>query len=95
MLTRTSVVTRCAAAKKSNPITVSRKNFEQKRTKSLKENFNQLLLIANSDIREYTDFIKELDELHRNEFKGIVDKFKTPKEEDEETEENIFVKKDA
>jgi hypothetical protein len=91
------------SAKKSNetPINVARKNFEKKRVSSLKENVNTLLTIANADVKQYTEFFKELDELHKKELKQFVDKVKSRevvasssdiKETSEE--DNIFLDKE-
>lgn len=109
---RSAVVTsRCCASSSSssskkvgenpvNPVTVSRKRFEAKRGVSLKENLNKLLVIANADIKEYGDFIKELDEIHKKEVNTFFDKVKagpsasSTSSEEEGEGENIFVSKD-
>ena len=102
---RSAVVTpRCCASKKNetnqvNPVTVSRKRFEAKRGASLKENLNKLLVIANADIKEYGDFIKELDEIHKKEVNVFIDKVKTggpasSTSSPEDEGENIFVSKE-
>lgn len=86
----------CEANKpKENPINASRKAFEKKRTITLKENVNTLLKIANLDIQEAGDFIKELDELHKQTLKKVFKK--KDKEEFESLtvineDENIFKK---
>jgi hypothetical protein len=88
----------CEAKKpKENPINISRKAFEKKRSVTLKENVNTLLKIANIDIKEAGDFIKELDELHKDALKKA---FKKDGKEDSESDsvtvvdedENIFKK---
>lgn len=43
-----------------------RKAFEEKRYNHIKENFNKFVAIGNSEIKMYTDLIKELDEYHKN-----------------------------
>jgi hypothetical protein len=100
---RSAVVTsRCCASKKSetNPVSVSRKRFEAKRGVSLKENLNKLLVIANADIKEYGDFFKELDEIHKKEVNAFIDKVKAggsspaSSSSSEDEGENIFVSKE-
>jgi hypothetical protein len=99
---RSAVVTsRCCASKKNetNPVTVSRKRFEAKRGVSLKENLNKLLVIANADIKEYGDFIKDLDEIHKKEVNTFIDKVKaggpsSSSSSSEDEGENIFVSKE-
>ena len=95
---RTLFVPVCESKRpKENPINSSRKAFEKKRNLTLKENVNVLLKIANIDIKEYGDFIKELDELHKNELSKV---FKKQQSFDEASislgeainEENIFKK---
>jgi alanyl-tRNA synthetase len=97
---RVAFVPTCSSAKKENPISSARKAFEKKRTASLKENVNNLLSIANSDIKEYSGFIKELDDLHKKEFQQVFDSLKTRLNKnnadlkESSDEENIFVDKD-
>lgn len=95
--TRASFVkVRCSSEKKDSAVTVARKAFEKKRAKSVKENFNKLLVVANSDVKEIGDFLKELDEIHKKEMSVLFDKVKTKvnvQEEDEENDDtNIFAK---
>jgi hypothetical protein len=62
--------TKCRASadnSSKNNIVAARKLFEKKRLVSLKDNFNKLILIATADTKEITDFVKELDELHKKE----------------------------
>jgi hypothetical protein len=71
-LRRAAFKIRCSSSsekKPPNPVQKARKTFEKKRGDSLKENVNKLILIANKDIKEYGDFIKELDEIHKKELK--------------------------
>lgn len=97
---RVAFVPACSAKKTNEtPINVARKNFEKKRVSSLKENFNTLLSIANSDVKQYTEFLKEIDELHKKELKQFVDKVKprdvTSSDLKETSEEdNIFLDKE-
>lgn len=100
MMTRSpALVTKCCSSKnlKETPVTVARKRFEAKRGVSLKENLNKLLVIATADIKEYGDFVKELDDIHRKEVKELFNKAKSSVVGDsaesvaEEEGENIFV----
>lgn len=50
-----------------NRIADARKAFEKRRLVSVKENFNKLVMIATSDVKELTDFLKEIDEAHKQE----------------------------
>ena len=68
LLRRTGLNIKCCQ-KKENPVQKARKAFEKNRGDSLKENVNKLIAIANKDIKEYGDFIKELDEIHKKELK--------------------------
>jgi hypothetical protein len=103
--TRVSITPICSAKKPETPINVTRKNFETKRTASLKENVNKLLLIAASDVQEYSDFFKELDVIHKKELASWVARVKehvsevvprgpVSQKETEDEDENIFKKKD-
>lgn len=88
---------KCSSQKQENPVTVARKAFENKRSKTAKENLNKLLFVANSDAKEIGDFLKELDELHKKELSTLFDKVKSkvnvPADEDNDAEDsNIFVK---
>lgn len=71
--------------KKANPIVDARKAFEKKRLVSVKENFNKLVMIASSDVKELGDFIKELDEIHRKEL------FPADRSSKGDADENIFL----
>lgn len=73
---RLSICSPIRSSKKDNPVTTSRKAFEAKRVKTAKENLNKVLIIANTDIRECNEFIKELDTLHKQQFQTLWDKVK-------------------
>ena len=90
LLRRTGLNIQCCQ-KKENPVQKARKIFEKKRGDSLKENVNKLVAIANKDIKEYGDFIKELDEIHKKELKK--DKKPTNTDSMDESGENIFLEK--
>lgn len=88
--------------KKESPISISRKQFEKKRNVSLKENVNKLLAIASGDVKEYSEFFKELDDIHKKELGQFIDKVKanfsksqetSVIDEDDENDENIFTNK--
>lgn len=77
-----------------NNIVAARKLFESKRLVSLKENVNKLILIATADTKEISDFIKELDELHKKELN--YNKKKSDEEnEDEDEDDDEDSEKDA
>lgn len=90
----------CSSEKKVNPINVTRKNFEKIRSESLKDNFNKLMVIASSDIKEYSDFFKELDEIHKKELSQLADNLKEQFSKSQPSsvtvidDENIFVDKE-
>ncbi len=103
LLIKSRTTFKCFAAKdkKENPITVARKAFEKKRAVNAKENLNKVLRVADSDLKEYFNFFKELEEIHRKEFLELHDKMIAPvkkmteqsvEEKDSEDEENIFKK---
>lgn len=102
MKSRAFIVPQCSSKKlNEKSINAARKRFESKRAESLKDNANKLLAIANSDVKEYGSFLKELDELHKKELGAFVDKFKNrgpktydSKESTSDSEENIFVDKE-
>ena len=86
---RTLFVPVCESKKpKENPINASRKAFEKKRGVTLKENVNALLKIANTDIKESGDFIKNLDELHKQALKEI---FKKKESEESVVKESVEI----
>jgi len=98
---RVMVKPQCSSEKKTNPISVSRKNFEKTRSESLKENFNKLMVIASSDLKEYSDFFKELDEIHKKELGQLADNLKEQFSKSNSSsavkvidDENIFVERD-
>jgi uncharacterized membrane protein YjjP (DUF1212 family) len=100
---RTTTKISCSSEKKESSISISRKQFEKKRNISLKENVNKLLIIASSDLKEYSDFFKELDEIHKKEINKIIDKVKNKSSEssiieesieDSDDYQNIFINKD-
>lgn len=78
--------TTCHAASRynspKNHIVAARKLFESKRLVSLKENVNKLILIATADTKEISDFVKELDELHKKELN--YNKKKSDEEDDDD-----------
>lgn len=77
----------CVASCSKKPdstIVQARQRFEKKRMVSLKENFNKLMMIATADTKELVDFIKELDDLHKEH---MMPTSVVPKEND-----NIFMK---
>ena len=69
LFARKAVICRASSKDNSqkNNIVAARKLFENKRLVSLKENVNKLILIATADTKEISDFVKELDELHKKE----------------------------
>lgn len=83
---RTPLRVRCSQQNSTNPVTVARKKFEKAREQTLKENFNRLVFIATNDVRQVTDFVKELDEIHKKAF----DDFLAPAKPVPVEEENIF-----
>ena len=99
---RVTIKPLCSSEKKINPVSVTRKNFEKTRSESLKENFNKLIVIASSDIKEYSDFFKELDEIHKKELSQFADNLKQNFSKSNSSsssvkvidEENIFVDKE-
>ena len=84
--------TACHAASRDNSpknhIVAARKLFESKRLVSLKENVNKLILIATADTKEISDFVKELDELHKKELNYNKKKSDEEDEDDDDTEDN-------
>lgn len=88
---------KCSVASRDNSpknnIVAARKLFESKRLVSLKENVNKLILIATSDTKEISDFIKELDELHKKELN--YNKKKSDSEENEDEDDDEDSEKDA
>lgn len=95
LLSRRSLVCVASSAKKTeSPILRARKAFETKRMVSLKENLNKIVAIATADVKELTDFVKELDELHKKEL--MPSKYsKAEDTSEDQTDENIFVKEAA
>lgn len=93
LLSRRSLVCVASSGKKTeSPIFRARKAFENKRMVSLKENLNKIVAIATADVKELTDFVKELDELHKKELMpGKAKRDETVADEDQ-NDENIFVK---
>lgn len=80
---------RCNATEPEKPLRAARLAFEKKRTESVKKNLSDLLVIATADVKEYTEFLKEIDLLHRKEFEKFIPK-KEQKVSEEVEEENIF-----
>jgi anion-transporting ArsA/GET3 family ATPase len=83
--------------KQKNILNVSRKDFETKRLSQIKENFNKFLTIGSSELKEYSDFFKELDKIHKDtidelkkEYGWIQDKTQTTMSMDS-IEENVFI----
>ena len=70
-----------------NTINVARKAFEKRRLASAKENFNKLMLIATSDTKDITDFVTELDKLHKERFESWMP---AAKQEANNDESSIF-----
>lgn len=96
LLSRRSLVCVASAKKTESPIVRARKTFETKRMVSLKENLNKIVAIATADVKELTDFVKELDDLHKKEL--MPGKSKTTDEsvaEEDQSDENIFAKESA
>jgi len=99
---RTMVRPKCSTEKTETPISISRKQFEKKRSESLKDNVNKLLAIASNDVKEYSAFFKELDEIHKKELEQFADKLKDKFSKStksnvtvvEVDDENIFIDKD-
>lgn len=85
MLARRSLTCVATSQKPQNNIAAARKAFEKRRLASVKENFNKLVLIATSDTKEISDFVKELDELHKKHFD------RTTPQNDESRDDNIFL----
>jgi hypothetical protein len=65
LLSRRSIICVASSKKPDNPVVAARKAFEKRRMTSVKENFNKLVVIATADAKEVTDFLKELDEIHK------------------------------
>lgn len=85
-MTRKPLVCKAFSEKSTNPITVARKTFEQKRSIVLKKNLNNLIQIATADTKELADFAKELDQIHK---KLLFEKDSKPESTDLE---NVFTK---
>ena len=92
LLSRRSVVCVASAKKTESPIVRARKAFETKRMASLKENLNKIVAIATADVKELTDFVKELDDLHRKELMPGKSKTEESVVDEDQNDENIFVK---
>jgi len=56
--------------KVDNPIVQARKRFEAARQVAAKDTFNKLSAIAAADMKQVTDFLVELDTLHKKELQG-------------------------
>ena len=91
MLTRRSLKCLATSQKPQNNITVARKAFESRRFISVKENFNKLVLIATSDTKEISDFMKELDLLHKKHFEKTPTTPTTSTTDESSSDENIFL----
>ncbi len=83
---------KCVAScqKKSSsesPITAARKRFESQRQQVAKDTFNKLSAIAAADMKQVTDFLVELDTLHKKEFMSKKDEKSEP--------DNIFDEADG
>jgi len=99
--TRSTRSAKCRASTDNSPknnIVAARKLFESKRLVSLKENVNKLILIATADTKEISDFVKELDELHKKELnynkKKSEEDADTPDSEDTLDSEESVLKND-
>lgn len=110
LIPKSRIVCKCYASKDQkteNAITIARKAFEKKRAVNAKENLNKVLLVADTDLKEYYNFFKELEEIHRKEFLTLHDKVvaplkrvtgstdekvKTDEAVEEDDDENIFKK---
>jgi len=68
--------------KTESPIVGARKRFEAKRQQAAKEAFSKLSAIAAADVKQVTDFLVELDTLHKKEL--------MPKKEEAVEPTNIF-----
>jgi len=103
---RTVLKVKCESNSSNNQvknITNIRKEFEKSRSLILKDNVNKLLAIARSDVKEYSDLFKELDNVHKesinnfiNQVKNYVNDNKYSKDEKKDDqsnkdEENIFI----
>lgn len=96
LLSRRSLVCVASAKNTESPIVRARKAFETKRMVSLKENLNKIVAIATADVKELTDFVKELDELHKKELMpGKSKATEASVEEEDQSDENIFVKESS
>jgi len=101
LATRSTRSTKCRASGDNSPknnIVAARKLFESKRLVSLKENVNKLILIATADTKEISDFVKELDELHKKELnynkKKSEEEVDIPDSEDTPDSEESVLKND-
>ena len=96
MLTRCRLnVQACHTPKKPDtPVVTARKAFEKKRMVSLKDNINKLVAIANADTKEVTDFLKELDQLHKKELMPASSDTRS-NDSDADSDENIFIKESS
>lgn len=80
--------------KQKNILNVSRKEFETKRLSQIKENFNKFLTIGSSELKEYSDFFKELDKIHKDTVDELKKEYGWTKETTmslDSIEENIFI----
>lgn len=82
---------RCSASRPVNPVTVLRKRFETMRIARLKENFSKIAHIGNIDIKDFSDFVIDLDKIHKDEIEKI--KVSLTTESSNDTDENVFKEK--
>ena len=73
LLNRSRIATapRCDATKRFGEF---RRKVETKRTVVLKDHVNKLAAIGTAEVKEVTDLLKELDEIHRDIFKSLTSK---------------------
>lgn len=70
----------------------------KKRNSTIKENINKLIAIANNDIHEFNELIKEFDMEHKKALKfekcnSTATSSGSESDDDEPHEENVFIKK--
>lgn len=95
MLSKRSLV--CVASSdgerivRKNKIVDARRSFEKRRLVSVKENFNKLVMIATADVKELSDFLKELDDAHKRELMQKPSASTESRDDSGDSSENVFL----
>jgi hypothetical protein len=89
-----ALTVRCSASRPVNPVTALRKRFETMRIARLKENFSKVANIGSTDLKDFSDFVKELDQIHKDEFSKTKTSLTTENlVGSDDADENIFKEK--